>query len=87
MTEPTHADPATVNQRITELAKELFPESGYETPEENDASSLFILLCQAVRLYSDTAYDPIQGVPELINKANVQTTLDAIGENLIEVSA
>lgn len=42
------------NERILDLAKELFPEDGYESQAENDAASLFVLLCEVTKLYDRT---------------------------------
>jgi hypothetical protein len=75
---------ADQNDVIAAVAHVLFPEDAYETTEENNASSLFQLLCQATRYYSQTAYEPREGNQTIIQNASVQTTLDAIGENLIE---
>lgn len=43
----------TRNGAIVELAVRLFPEDGHESDDENEAASVFSLLCDVTRTYTE----------------------------------
>ena len=72
----TDADQADVMYAAATLA---YPEDGYDTEADNQSASMFTALCQMVQHYSGTAY----GDGGATDQINIQTTLDAIRENVL----